>query len=147
MTKKDVMPQVVIPPAMQAQMDADPALAAAMRDMSATMKDAMQGVADGRYKSFDDAMEAMTGSRPEKVQPPHPPKHGYYLSCDKNPKGDGYMAIITDGHPKAGHIDIVIHDMEIFPSVKAARRWYRRRCSELPWEDHTVEEVTGMGDE
>ena len=48
---------------------ADPKLAAALRDMGATFRQAMAGVASGQYASFDDAMFALTGSRPERVLP------------------------------------------------------------------------------
>lgn len=51
-------------PEAQAQIDADPVLAEAMVGLKEAFLNAMQGVEDGRYKTFEDAMEAITGSRP-----------------------------------------------------------------------------------
>lgn len=53
----------------QAQMEADPKLAAAVRDFSAMARQAMEGVAAGRYATFEDGMEALTGKRPEPLSP------------------------------------------------------------------------------
>lgn len=45
----------------------DPEMADFLRDFSACARQAMQGVQDGKYKDFDDAMEAITGNRPVKI--------------------------------------------------------------------------------
>ena len=42
-----------------AQMAADPELAAAMKDMQARFRQAQQDFHDGKYASFEEAMEAM----------------------------------------------------------------------------------------
>lgn len=54
----DKTPEVILSPHAQAQVDADPDLAKAMREFSALARQAMQDVEDGRYKSFDEAMAA-----------------------------------------------------------------------------------------
>lgn len=64
--KEDIL-RVEISPQVRARMADDPELAEAMREMFASIKNAMQGVKDGRYKSFADAMEAITGHRPERI--------------------------------------------------------------------------------
>lgn len=51
----------------KAQMLADPELAKAMKEFMAIMHQAHEGVKSGQYKTMDDAMEALTGSRPQKV--------------------------------------------------------------------------------
>lgn len=61
------IPQVILDPSVQAQIDADPELAEAFKAFSEAARNAMQGVSDGRYKSFEDAIEAITGSRPEAI--------------------------------------------------------------------------------
>lgn len=144
---KDKIPQVVILPEAQAQIDADPVLKKALAGLNETLLNAMQGTQDGRYKSFDDAIEAMTGERPEQIAPPNPPKHGYFLSTDISPKNPReLMAVISDGHPQHGHTQIEICDVEFFPigpkAEKQARAWYRRRCRELPWDSGAPSIVT-----
>ena len=49
------------------QMAKDPALAGAMREMCALMRQAHAGVEAGKYATFNDAMEALTGNRPQLV--------------------------------------------------------------------------------
>lgn len=59
--------EIVIMPDVQAEMDSDPELAEAMRDMFATFRQAEADVKSGKYDTFEDAMEAITGSRPELI--------------------------------------------------------------------------------
>lgn len=133
MTDDDI-PQVILMPAAQAQLDADPALAEAMKGIKEAMLNAMQGVKDGRYNSFEDAVEAMGLERPQIVSPPNPPKHGYYLSCGPDPNSaDGVMAVITDGHPSEHHATVEVLDMECFKSIAEAQEWFNRTCPALPW--------------
>lgn len=129
------IPQVILLPGAQAQVDADPKLAKALGGLKESLLNAMQGVQDGRYKSFDDAMEAMTGSRPEAIPPPHPPRHGYYLATMPNPKGPGFMAVISDGSPQMGHDPVEIMDMDRFDTLEDARAWFEARCVEMPYEN------------
>jgi hypothetical protein len=46
----------------------DPKIADLLRDFGAKARQAMQMVEAGQYKSFDDAMEALTGERPQKIE-------------------------------------------------------------------------------
>lgn len=46
---------------------APPEIQEVMRSLAASMRQAMQGVQDGTYKSFPDAMEAITGHRPQRM--------------------------------------------------------------------------------
>lgn len=131
----DKIPQVIWMPEAKESVEKDPALAKAMTGITEVFKNAMQGVQDGRYKSFEDAVEAMSGIRPEKIEAPNPPKYGYYLSTNKNPKGDGLLAVISDGHPQRGHQDIEICDVEVVKNIKEAKAWYRQRCRDLPWRE------------
>ncbi len=64
MAEKDEM-KVVLSPKVQATIAADPEKAKAIKEFIAVLHQAVQGVETGQYKSFDDAMEALTGSRPE----------------------------------------------------------------------------------
>jgi hypothetical protein len=63
-TEKDT---VIYSEKIKEQMAADPDLAEAMREFAACCRQAQQAVKDGRYATFDDAMEAITGNRPEPV--------------------------------------------------------------------------------
>ena len=51
------------------QMEKDPELKEVLGEMFANFHQAADGVKRGQYKSFDDAMEAITGQRPKKVDP------------------------------------------------------------------------------
>jgi hypothetical protein len=131
----DDKPVLVIAPEAQAMIDADPELAKVWRGFSEVMRNAMQGVNDGRYPSFDDAMEAMTGQRPERVAPPNPPKYGYFLSAGGPSNADGVMAMITDGHPKRGHTDFKIMAGKRFKTEAEAEAWFEEVVPSLPWRE------------
>jgi hypothetical protein len=45
----------------------DPEFAKAYREFAANLRQAMQAVQEGRYERFEDAMEAITGQRPKRV--------------------------------------------------------------------------------
>jgi hypothetical protein len=51
----------------KAKMAEDPKLAAMMREMAANFRQAFHGINTGQYKNFEDAMEAITGERPQRV--------------------------------------------------------------------------------
>lgn len=63
--KKDL--EVVLSEQVRAQMAADPELAAAIREMSAIFRQADHAVKTGQHKTFEDAIEALTGERPQPV--------------------------------------------------------------------------------
>lgn len=48
----------------------DAELAEALREIFACMRQAMEGVQSGRYRSFDEGMERITGERPRPVDEP-----------------------------------------------------------------------------
>lgn len=48
--------------------NAPPKVQEAMRNLASCMRQAMQGVNEGKYKSFADAMEILTGSRPKPLE-------------------------------------------------------------------------------
>jgi hypothetical protein len=60
---------VIILPEAQAELDKiaaeHPEVREVVREFMANVRQARQGVIEGRYASFEDAMEAITGSRPE----------------------------------------------------------------------------------
>lgn len=55
-------------PEVAEQMADDPELAEALKETFAVFHQAHHAVETGQYKTFDDAMEAITGSRPELVE-------------------------------------------------------------------------------
>lgn len=69
---KDKEPQVVYSNQVKEKMEEDPELAKVMREFSACALQAMEGVKAGRYKSFDEAMEAITGQKPTRLDPDDP---------------------------------------------------------------------------
>lgn len=46
----------------------DPALAAEMRAMFADMRTVMHGLKTGKYRSFDEGFEKLTGERPTRIE-------------------------------------------------------------------------------
>ncbi len=48
-------------------MAGDPALSAALTELFANMRQAQHAIDEGRYATFDDAMAAITGNRPELI--------------------------------------------------------------------------------
>jgi hypothetical protein len=54
---------ILFAPEAQAQIDADPELASAVKDFAAMMRQVYQDVHDGKYASLDEAMEAI-GAEP-----------------------------------------------------------------------------------
>lgn len=145
---KDLEPKVVIPPEIQKQMDANPELAKAMKDMMAEMKNAMQAVKDGRYATFEDAIEAIIGQRPQQIIPRYEPKYGYYLTTApaKNHPGK-LVAILSDGSPQKGHADACILIADVVDDEEAAKRWGERMKIEEPWMDEGPEEEDDAEDE
>ena len=63
---KDVI-KVEMSPQVKVKMAEDPDVAEAVRSMLEVMNAAAQGVAEGRYPSFDEAMFQLTGDRPRKL--------------------------------------------------------------------------------
>lgn len=52
----------------KAEMEADPELAAALREFMANCRQANEAVQSGRHATFEDAIEAITGLRPVKIE-------------------------------------------------------------------------------
>lgn len=57
-----------------------------------------------------------------------------YLTWDKNPKGAGLLAIISQGQPQLGDKNCTVLTLEVVPNAKAAKKWFRRMAQERPWE-------------
>ena len=69
MTKPTKELEVVLSDKVKAQIIADPKMAETIRNLSAIFRQAGLGIKTGQYKSMDDAIEALTGNRPEPVDP------------------------------------------------------------------------------
>ena len=68
-TEDDWKDPIVLSENAKRQLAADPELAAACRELFANMRQAHLAVREGRYATFDDAMEAITGERPTPLVP------------------------------------------------------------------------------
>jgi len=44
------------------------------------------------------------------------------------------IAVITQGHPRAGDANCTVLTLEIVEDMAAAERWYERMKVEKPWE-------------
>lgn len=64
---KDEDIEIKLSPQVEEAMAADPELAKAMKDMFANFRQASHGVKSGQYKDFGEAMEAITGRKPQRV--------------------------------------------------------------------------------
>jgi hypothetical protein len=65
--KKEPEFTVIMTDEVRAQVEADPEMAKAMRELTACFHQAHAAVEAGQYGSMEDAMEAITGNRPEPV--------------------------------------------------------------------------------
>lgn len=119
-------------PEAQAQFEKMPDDAkAAVRDMSAQLRQAFQDTNAGRYASFEDAIEALTGQKPEPLG--YKWKHGPYVTVSPHPRRPGkWIAILTDGSYHEGH-DVTILTMETLDRKDDARAWMDKMCVEQPW--------------
>lgn len=144
---EDKIPQVIMPPDMQAELDANPELAKAMQGMKEAMLNAMQGVEDGRYASFEDAMEALTGHRPVKhvFKQCYETKYGYRYAIGPDPSGDGYMAVISDGDPRQDP-ECIILDVTRVKTREEGEAWANRQIVLEPWVD-SADEIVPLDDE
>lgn len=59
--------EIILSDKIKETMAADPDLAAALREMFAVFHQAHAGVEAGKYLSFEDAVEAITGNWPERL--------------------------------------------------------------------------------
>lgn len=138
MADEPFMPQVIMLSEVEAElkiaMAEKPEIGQAMTAFKENVLNAMQAVHDGRYKTFEDAMEAIGGIRPVRIAPPNPPVHGYYSGIMPDPKGDGYIVVITDGHPhNPEHKPIRVMDTNRLKSREEADAWAAKIVEELPW--------------
>lgn len=69
MTDKDKDLEIELSDQVREQMANDPKMAMALRELFAIMRQAHEATKRGQYKTYDDAMEALTGSRPKKFDP------------------------------------------------------------------------------
>ena len=58
-----------------------------------------------------------------------------YLTTDRNPKGSGLLAIISQGQPQLGDMNCTVLTLEVVQNRKAAKKWFRRMMVERPWEE------------
>lgn len=61
------IPRIEVSDQVKDAMASDPKLAEALKALMSSMRNAAEAVKAGRYKSFDDAMEDMTGHRPQMI--------------------------------------------------------------------------------
>lgn len=116
----DKRPSILIKPAVQAMVQECPSLRTTL------MMALLEAEKVGRYKVFEgEQVGTVKGKRPNGATPG--PKHGYFLSYGPHPNNpDNVMAVITDGHPKKGHANITVIDIEIFRGDQEDRvhRWF-----------------------
>jgi hypothetical protein len=62
--------EIVVPPEIQAQLDADPKKAEFVREMSAKIRQALDGVATGKFADADEAMRSIGAEKVNKSEHP-----------------------------------------------------------------------------
>jgi hypothetical protein len=61
-----------------------------------------------------------------------------YLTVDdhkRQPQNDGYIAVISRGHPKAGDQNSTVLMVKVVKNAQEAKAWFKRMEIERPWED------------
>lgn len=61
------------------------------------------------------------------------PRFGYYLTIDWSAKHGAYISVISDGTPQKGHSPVLVLDVEVCKTRKAAKAWFHKACEEQPW--------------
>lgn len=56
-----------------------------------------------------------------------------YMTHAWNDEQQAYLAIITDGHPHGGE-EVTVLTLELLPTTRACRQWFKRMRKERPWE-------------
>lgn len=72
MDEKDKELTIEFTDEVKAKLDADPKMAAAVRDLLAAIHQAHHAVQAGQHKTMEDALEAITGFRPVAIDPDDP---------------------------------------------------------------------------
>lgn len=57
-----------------------------------------------------------------------------YLTVGDDHKGNGMIAIITQGHPQLGDQKVTILSLTRVSSNEEAEAWYQKEMTEKPWE-------------
>ena len=57
-----------------------------------------------------------------------------YLTVAPDPKGRGLLAIISQGQPQEGDVNVVVLTLEVVKDEEAANAWYQKMVVERPWE-------------
>jgi hypothetical protein len=57
-----------------------------------------------------------------------------YLTYDWKENRTAYLAVISEGHPRMGDDHVTVCTVELLPSPRACRQWFRRMRKERPWE-------------
>lgn len=58
----------------------------------------------------------------------------YYLTTGPNPKGEGYLAVISLGSPQKGDKNVMVCNLKVVATEKDAQAWYAEQMELLPWE-------------
>lgn len=61
-------------------------------------------------------------------------QHRLYMTHDWSEEHDAYMAVITAGHPRMGDDKCEVLTVQLLPSPRACRQWFKRMRKERPWE-------------
>lgn len=57
-----------------------------------------------------------------------------YMTHAWNEEKQAHLAVITDGHPRMGDGHVEVLTVELLPSPRACRQWFKRMRKERPWE-------------
>lgn len=88
MSDDDKKFRIEVSPQAQAKVDSDPALAEVMREMMKSFDAAMEALATGKFETFEDAMEAITGQRPKPLSFDEGQAQLFEVTSPKRPERD-----------------------------------------------------------
>jgi hypothetical protein len=57
-----------------------------------------------------------------------------YMTHAWNDEQQAYLAVITEGHPRMGDELATVLTLELLPTARACRQWFKRMRRERPWE-------------
>ena len=61
-------------------------------------------------------------------------QHKIYMTVGKNPRGEGLVAVLTQGSPQRGDEHITVLTVTVVSSNAEAHVWYEKMLREKPWE-------------
>lgn len=115
------------------KVDEDPKLAEYLREFGAVVRQAMAGVDSGQYKSFDEAMEKITGHKPERIEDDSelPPEVMAEFELVREEKLREFLK----------ERDEVLRSLDVDRMIAFGKKYNPQADDEFDWEDRQLAEI------